>query len=571
MDLKKISYPDYTGKIRYKIVIDGHELTEKYRQLIVSISSQCGLNKISSLELIMNNDLIDVEKKIYLSDDNTIDTHKNIEVYVGYEKASNCIFKGIIVKKNVSKLCTILTITAKHEAEKLTRVRKMISYENDKDDNIIQSICSKENIKCNIEKTKASPERIVQYNSTDWDFINMRAEANGLLLYTNEKGIVARAPQYEKVNLNLIKGYNIIDIEEEIDIRHSHINSYVEKKWDDSEQEVTDTSSSSKNLTQSKDEQGETQEIINLGTQETDSTTNVLLESKSIRNDLSYLKGKITTIGYAPIEPCDIVELHEIGKSFNGKVIVSNVIHSLKSGVWETRLEIGYDDTPYVSKYDNIAEKPAMGTSIGVNGLQYAKIEGLEGDPLNKGRIYISLIGLPDTKLWARLATFDAGNGRGSFFIPEKNDEVIVGFIDNNPNQPIILGSLHSGKSKQPYEIKDNNTIKGYVSKENIKITIDDDNKALYFETPGGNKLSLNDKDKGIIIEDQNGNKITLNDQGISIESQKAITIKSTQDVNLEGNNTTIKANAQLKAQGMASEVSATGNTVIKGGIVQIN
>ena len=91
-------------------------------------------------------------------------------------------------------------------------------------------------------------------------------------------------------------------------------------------------------------------------------------------------------------------------------------------------------------------------------------------------------------------------------------------------------------------------------------------------ETPGGNKISLSDDDKGITLTDQNGNSITLNGDGITIESKKALSIKSAQDFNMEGMNVNGKANSQLKWEGTASaELSASGNTVVKGGIVQIN
>jgi len=73
-------------------------------------------------------------------------------------------------------------------------------------------------------------------------------------------------------------------------------------------------------------------------------------------------------------------------------------------------------------------------------------------------------------------------------------------------------------------------------------------------------------------LEDQNGNTLILNDQGITIESKKALTIKAAQDVTIEGNNVNIKANAQLKAAGTTgAEFSASGNTVVKGAMVQIN
>ena len=82
----------------------------------------------------------------------------------------------------------------------------------------------------------------------------------------------------------------------------------------------------------------------------------------------------------------------------------------------------------------------------------------------------------------------------------------------------------------------------------------------------------LSDDKKGISLEDLNGNKIVMDDKGITIESKKAVNIKTQNDVNVEGTNVTVGANASFKAEGKASaEVSSTGNTVVKGSLVSIN
>ena len=149
----------------------------------------------------------------------------------------------------------------------------------------------------------------------------------------------------------------------------------------------------------------------------------------------------------------------------------------------------------------------------------------------------------------------------------------------DDPRQPIVLGMCHSSAKPAPEPAKDDNHHKGYVSREKLKMTYDDDKKSIAFETPGGNKLTLSDDTKGIQLEDQNGNKITLDDKGITIESTKAITLKATKDLKAEGMNIEMKAKTGFKAEGTASAeisgasttVKGSANTVIKGGVVQIN
>ena len=156
---------------------------------------------------------------------------------------------------------------------------------------------------------------------------------------------------------------------------------------------------------------------------------------------------------------------------------------------------------------------------------------------------------------------------------------MVVGFLGDDPRCPVVLGMCHSSAKPAPEPGKDANHRKGYVSREKLKLTFDDEKKIILFETPGGNKLTLSEEEKGIVIEDQNGNKITLDDSGIKVESVKDLMLKASKDMNAEGMNIEVKAQTGFKASGTASaEVSGASTTIkgsatttISGGIVQIN
>jgi uncharacterized protein involved in type VI secretion and phage assembly len=174
----------------------------------------------------------------------------------------------------------------------------------------------------------------------------------------------------------------------------------------------------------------------------------------------------------------------------------------------------------------------------------------------------------------------DAGKKRGSFFRPEIGDEVLIGFLNDDPRDPIVLGMLNSSAKPAPLKASDDNHQKGFFTRSELKVTFDDDKKVICLETPGGNKVTLSDDAKGIALEDQNGNTLTLNDKGIVIKSPKDITLeatgkltlKATQDTSIEGLNVSAKANAQFKAEGGAgAEVSTSAIAILKGSLVKIN
>jgi uncharacterized protein involved in type VI secretion and phage assembly len=125
----------------------------------------------------------------------------------------------------------------------------------------------------------------------------------------------------------------------------------------------------------------------------------------------------------------------------------------------------------------------------------------------------------------------DSGPERGVMFRPEAGDEVVLGFLNDDPRQPIILGSVHGSVNAPPYPVTDVNEKKGFLSREQIKLEFDDDAMTVLIETPGGNKLFMEDE-TGITIECKNGNKLVMDDAGVTIESAK--------DVTVDGKNITI-------------------------------
>jgi uncharacterized protein involved in type VI secretion and phage assembly len=216
-----------------------------------------------------------------------------------------------------------------------------------------------------------------------------------------------------------------------------------------------------------------------------------------------------------------------------------------------------------------------------VSGLQIGIVTALQGDPAHEERIAVRLpfIGNSTQGVWARIACLDAGQQRGTFFRPEIGDEVVVGFLDSDPRHPVVLGMCHSSARPAPEPVADKNDLKGYVSREKLRLLFDDDKKSALLETPAGNRIILSEDARGIVIEDQNGNKITLDDSGVRIESSKDLVLKAAKDIKLEGVNLELKASMAFKAAGSASAelsgssttVKGSANVVMQGGLIQIN
>jgi uncharacterized protein involved in type VI secretion and phage assembly len=165
----------------------------------------------------------------------------------------------------------------------------------------------------------------------------------------------------------------------------------------------------------------------------------------------------------------------------------------------------------------------------------------------------------------------------------------VIGFLESDPRYPVVMGCLYSNSRKSALEPADNNNyIKSFTTKSMLKIGFDDEKKILTIETPGGNALTLSDDGKSLELKDQNNNVLKMTESGINLQSDKDISIKATgnitldatgklnltakQDVAVSGANINNTAQMGFVAKGNASaEISASGQTVVKGGMVMIN
>ena len=157
-------------------------------------------------------------------------------------------------------------------------------------------------------------------------------------------------------------------------------------------------------------------------------------------------------------------------------------------------------------------------------------------DPDNQGRVKVSLPWSPDTgsakyEAWARLATLMGGNNRGSWFVPDTNDEVLVAFEGGDTRRPYVIGGLWNGTDSAPETMdgSGNNYKKVLRSRNGVKVTLDDQDGQEKFiaETPGGQKVTLKDGPGAVEIVDSNGNSMKLESSGVTITASAKVTINA--------------------------------------------
>ncbi len=155
-------------------------------------------------------------------------------------------------------------------------------------------------------------------------------------------------------------------------------------------------------------------------------------------------------------------------------------------------------------------------------------------DPHNLGRVKVQLPQIGDSdqrghEAWARLATLMAGQNRGTWFVPDVNDEVLVAFEAGDVKRPYVIGSLWNVANVPPESMDTNNNKKLLRSRNGVKITLDDQSgqESFVVETPGGQKITLKDGPGSIEIVDSNGNSITLETAGVTVNASAKVTINA--------------------------------------------
>jgi Rhs element Vgr protein len=573
--------------VTFDILSEGSAIDPAIQVLSISVSKE--VNRIPTAVIAIRDGEASLED-FEISNKDEFIPGKKIEIKAGRDGTNTTIFKGVVVKQRIRVKedgNSSLIVECKDECFKLTLGRKNKYYEDVKDSEVIEQLLG--GLKGKVDTTKVKHKELVQHYCTDWDFILTRAEANGLLVIPSDGKLDVVAPDTsQQPPLTVTFGATMIDFDAEMDAR-TQWKTVVANAWDYKAQQLFETEVASVNFTENGNLSGKKlADVGNLSKYELRHSGHAVQEELKawaegclLKSRLAKIRGTVKFLGFPELKPGKTLELRGVGNRFNGKVYLTAVRHELVSGIIYTTAQFGLSPEWFSQKTDVVAPT-ASGLLPGIEGLQIGKVVALEGDPDGEDRIQVKLpiIDNGAKGVWARLSTLDAGQNRGWVFRPEIDDEVIVGFVNSDPRDPIVLNHLHSSAKPAPIPPKDDNHIKGLQTRSEMKFQFDDEKKIITISTPAGNSIVISEEDKSIILTDQNSNTITMNQSGIELKSPKdikleatgKIILKATQDLTAEGLNVSMKANAQFKAEGQAgAALSTSAIAEVKGSLVKIN
>ena len=568
----------------FKIKMNGEALPRTIEILGVHVSKI--INKISMAKLVVL-DGSAAESDFPMSNGDLFVPGNLVEISAGPPDNQVTVFNGIVTRQSLSirnSRAPHLVVECKHAAVKSSIVKRSRCYHDSTDDAAISEAFQASGLSAadlDLETTSITHKELVQYNCTDWDFAVMRAENNSKMLLTNDEKLVMKKPDFSAASaLSLLFGATILELDAEMDSR-SQYKTVKAKAWDMAGQAIVESSATEPELAEQGDITGTT--LSDVTAQEefllqhsgalAEDELKMWADAQLFKSRLARIRGRVKFEGIATINAGDMLDLRGIGNRFNGNAFVSGVRHDYSAAEgWKTQAQFG--NTPdWFADTMPVNTSKAGGLLAGTVGLHTGVVTDNE-DPAGEFRVRVRFpfINADDDGVWARIALTDAGDGRGMFFRPEVGDEVIAGFLYDDPRQPVILGMLHSSAKASPLSPSNDNHQKGYTSREKMLLLFDDDKKEITIETPGGNKVKISDDAKGISLQDMNGNKLEMNDQGITISSPMKIEITAGTDLKLAAANLSVAANAALSLSGSgSSKIESSGMLEIKGSLVKIN
>ena len=525
------------------------------------------------------------------SDDFKIGSDVQIEAFYG-DEAEKVLFVGVVTNTRLrldGQRGTTLELLCRDEALKLMNVRSSNKYDEMKDSEVINAIISDAGLTGDITATTVKWDQL-RVDTSDWDFLRLLADRNGLTVNVEAGKVTVKEPDTSgTAALTVTLGVDMLAYDAVVDTQRMIAKSE-HSAWDSVTQEIVsglDDTLTDATLGNSK--AADVATVMNdrhmktpVGAETTSAALKSLSKSRTLRASLDAIHGNCTFVGSGEIAPGDLLEIKDAGTRFTGKAYVSGVTHTISGGTWTTQTRLGLP-LDWVSDTAGLASVPASGIATPVPGLQIGVVTKLTEDPDNKDRIQVKLPlfgGDDDTLIWARFGTPYATGDAGFQFLPEIDDEVLIGFIHDDPNAAVILGSLHNGNAARPVEATEDNFLKTIQTPEKLKIEFDDENKILTFETPGGHSITMDDDGAMIALADSNGNTITMDADGITLKSDSDIVldaggnvdVTATQDATITGMNVTCDADTGFTGKGGATaELSAGGNTTVEGAMVMIN
>jgi len=173
----------------------GKELPGKYG--VKSIVVEKEVNRIPYARIVILDGSVP-EQDFKLSNEDLLIPGKEIEITAGYHSEEETIFKGVVVKHNIKirNGSSYLIVECRDKAVKMTLGRKSKYFYESTDSDVMEELIGNNGLTADVESTSNPHQEMVQYRSSDWDFMLTRAQANGKLCFVEDGTVKIAKPDF---------------------------------------------------------------------------------------------------------------------------------------------------------------------------------------------------------------------------------------------------------------------------------------------------------------------------------------------------------------------------------------
>jgi len=562
----------------FYIKIDGSDAAVELMADIEQISVE------SSLHLPAVATLVIYDPKLRWVDSDSLVPGKALTITAKIGRTSKLLFDGEIVEiePDFGAQRQVLVVRAFDRLHRLARGRYARSFMNVSDGDLVRKIASEAGLSADIGATSQVHPYVFQANQTNLAFLQQRAATLGYLLYVREKKLYCKPPETQGASVELSWQQNLSSFRPRLS-SIGQFKSVTVRSWDvTTKKEIVGQAQQGSTMPSVGAQPGnpfnmEPKDLVPDCRIRTQAEADKLAQAVADRHASRFIEADGQCLGHPAISAGASVAIKGVGTRFSGTYFVTSATHTYDA-------DVGYTTQFTVSGLNSATLigllRPEMAAASPGSGLMIGIVTDIN-DPNKLGRVKVSFPWLTTEHAsdWARVAHSGAGAGRGLLFMPEVNDEVLVGFEQGDMLTPYVLGGLWNGKDTPPGELA--KVIK------NGKV----EQRLLY--SRAGHQIILDDSEQngGITVIDKNGNKLEIKSQNntltittkgdIAIATDANLSLKSGGNLALEATgNLSLKASANLTAEAGAQagikgtagmKVESSAIVEVKGAMINLN
>ena len=308
-----------------------------------------------------------------------------------------------------------------------------------------------------------------------------------------------------------------------------------------------------------------------------ESLTTLRMEGEEARHNT--VIGGSECRSFSPGGRFKVAKHHNDGEK-GGKWMLTSVKHTATLG-GSYLTGVGHSDRIYENEFEclpaDTVYRPDFRPRVGVDGIQSAVVVGPEGEEIytdKYGRVKVQFPwdrrGKKDDKssCWIRVSQVHAGKGWGMMDLPRIGEEVLVSFLDGNPDRPVIIGRVYNGDNEPPFSLPAEKTRRGNSTKTHKGAGF---NEMSMDDTAGAEQLRLN----AMYNMNSNVNNDLSEDVGVnrtrSVGNNESVSVGVDRMVKIGSNHKETVGAAQTVEVGANQSVTVGGSQTTSVGSSQSN